>query len=193
MLSKFIVYEYERLARRNSKSAFTLIELLVVISIISMLSSIVLAALSSARQNAKNAKFVEELHSLKTAMSLYYSYNQTYPFLPGLPNGGLAHMGTTPTFTTLLGTSLQPYLATLPDGLSIANNTTLLYMYGTDLPQTDVSPGGFHCGSPSAPIVKDYIIFFNYATGGGGTLNANVVYRNLGYGIVAQAYYCIGE
>ncbi len=63
---------------------FTLIELLVVIAIIAMLASIILASLNTARSKARDAKRIEDLHSIQTALALYYAQNNAYPD-PGCP------------------------------------------------------------------------------------------------------------
>lgn len=60
-------------------AGFTLIELLVVISIIGLLSSIVLASLNIARSKARDALRAENMHSIVTALELYYI---TYNCLP---------------------------------------------------------------------------------------------------------------
>ena len=62
---------------------FTLIELLVVIAIIGILSSVVLASLSSARYKGNDAKRRSDLHSLQTAIELYYTTNSAYPSTGG--------------------------------------------------------------------------------------------------------------
>lgn len=62
------------------RRAFTLIELLVVISIISLLSSVVLASLKSARSKAKDSKKISQLIEIRTALELYRSVNNTYPY-----------------------------------------------------------------------------------------------------------------
>jgi prepilin-type N-terminal cleavage/methylation domain-containing protein len=58
---------------------FTLIELLVVISIIGVLSSTVLASLSTARAKALDTRRLSDLTSIRTALELYYTNNNSYP------------------------------------------------------------------------------------------------------------------
>lgn len=71
------------------KRGFTLIELLVVISIIGLLSSIVLASLNTAREKARDAKRQGDLHSIQTALELYYTTYGAYPpFRPSSSCGG---------------------------------------------------------------------------------------------------------
>ena len=62
-----------------SKQGFTLIELLVVISIIGLLSSVVFASLNTTRIKARDAKRKADLHSLETAIQLYYEDKGTFP------------------------------------------------------------------------------------------------------------------
>ncbi len=65
---------------KKRNKGFTLIELLVVVSIISLLSSVVLASLNSARVKARDARRKADLHSLETAIQLYFiSNNGAYP------------------------------------------------------------------------------------------------------------------
>lgn len=63
----------------KSQKGFTLIELLVVIAIIGLLSSVVLASLNSARMKARDAKRKGDLHSIQTALALYYNTYGYYP------------------------------------------------------------------------------------------------------------------
>ena len=65
--------------RRARTAGFTLIELLVVISIIGLLSSVVLASLNAARVKARDAQRAQNMHSIVTALQLYYL---TYNCLP---------------------------------------------------------------------------------------------------------------
>jgi prepilin-type N-terminal cleavage/methylation domain-containing protein len=58
---------------------FTLIELLVVIAIIGTLSAAVLGSLQQARYRAQTARAAEDLHTLQTALELYYSDNGAWP------------------------------------------------------------------------------------------------------------------
>jgi len=60
-------------------TGFTLIELLVVISIIGILSSFAIVSLNSARIKARDALRKGDMAQLRTALSLYYDDNLTYP------------------------------------------------------------------------------------------------------------------
>ena len=70
---------------RRERHGFTLIELMVVVSIISLLSSIVLAGVNTARVKARDARRKEDLHSIYTALHLYYDTNG---YLPRTINDG---------------------------------------------------------------------------------------------------------
>jgi type II secretion system protein G len=94
----------------KKKKGFTLIELLVVVSIISLLSSIVLASLNSARSKARDAKRKEDIHSIQTALALYYNTNGYYPAVWGWAQSSDANWNTTQNFIT----ALRPYIASLP-------------------------------------------------------------------------------
>lgn len=61
------------------KRGFTLIELLVVIAIIGILSSVVLASLNTARGKANDAKRLSDMHTIQTALELYYNNHNSYP------------------------------------------------------------------------------------------------------------------
>ena len=61
------------------KRGFTLIELLVVIAIIGILSSVVLASLNIARGKANDAKRLSDMHTIQTALELYYNNHNAYP------------------------------------------------------------------------------------------------------------------
>jgi len=63
---------------KKSSAGFTLIELLVVISIIGLLSSIVLTSVNSARAKARDARRKSDLHTIQTALELYYDKYGTY-------------------------------------------------------------------------------------------------------------------
>ncbi len=59
---------------------FTLVELLVVIASISILSSIILASFHCARSKATDVARKADVKSIKTAMELYYSEHNRYPW-----------------------------------------------------------------------------------------------------------------
>ncbi len=59
--------------------AFTLIELLVVISIIGILTTLVLANLNAARERGRDAQRKSDLHTIQTALRLYFNDVGSYP------------------------------------------------------------------------------------------------------------------
>ncbi len=65
-------------SRASSPRGFTLIELLVVIAIIGILSSVVLAGLYVARLKSADAGIKSNLHTIQTAMELFYDQNLNY-------------------------------------------------------------------------------------------------------------------
>jgi len=83
---------------------FTLIELLVVIAIIGLLSAVVLASLNTARAKSRDATRQETLHTLQTALELYYSDHNAYP------SGGWYGSSAGANWFA----ALSPYLASLP-------------------------------------------------------------------------------
>lgn len=73
---------------RLPPKGFTLIELLVVIAIMGLLSSVLFSNLASARERANDARRLSELRSIETAIHMYYSANGSYPWMPGMLDGG---------------------------------------------------------------------------------------------------------
>ncbi len=65
--------------KRFFTKGFTLIELLVVIAIIGLLSAVILAPIQSSRKKARDAKRNSELRSLKTALTVYFDDNGSFP------------------------------------------------------------------------------------------------------------------
>lgn len=86
---------------KNNKG-FSLIELLVVISIIGVLTTVLVMNFVGSRERARDAQKIQNLHSLKSALRMYYNDNQIYPlsindlvssYLPSL--GDMAGVGYT--------------------------------------------------------------------------------------------------
>lgn len=125
----------------SKHKGFTLIELLVVVSIISLLASTVLASLTSARSKARDAKRKEDIHSIQTALALYYNTYGYYPAVWGWAESTDATWNTTGLFIT----ALKPYMPSLPTdptNTAVYSNgpwVTGLYSYayytGTATPQ----------------------------------------------------------
>ncbi len=63
----------------RAKAGFTLIELLVVIAIIGILAGVILSSFTDSRKKARDAKRLTELHSIETALELYYGAHNYYP------------------------------------------------------------------------------------------------------------------
>jgi prepilin-type N-terminal cleavage/methylation domain-containing protein len=108
---------------RNKNQGFTLIELLVVVSIIGLLASILLVSLHEARAKADDARMVEDFHSLKNALTLYYQDHGSYPHIT-------AH-SYDDSWNSVIGAALQPYLDRMPKPIS----NSVFYWY------TSASPG----------------------------------------------------
>jgi len=82
--------------RTSEVRGFTLIELLVVIAIIGLLASIVVASLSSVQAKARDARRMEDVDSLRKALTIY-SDGGMYP---------IATATTTLTSTSTVGSAL---------------------------------------------------------------------------------------
>ena len=130
----------------KSTRGFTLIELLVVISIIGLLSSIVLASLKSARAKAKDSKRIKKWGSIRKALELYYSSNNSYPApydtyystailwgnctTPGVSLGPGPHAYSVPGTSWITG--LSPTYISLPSGNSNDPQYLGCYLYASD-------------------------------------------------------------
>lgn len=66
-------------AKKISRTGFTLIEILIVVAIIAILASIVLVGIGPTEQLGRDARRVSDLHSIQTALELYYAQNGRYP------------------------------------------------------------------------------------------------------------------
>ncbi|CAN5717725.1 hypothetical protein BH11PAT2_BH11PAT2_08170 [soil metagenome] len=110
---------------------FTLIELLVVIAIIGILSAVVLAALNSSRIKANDARRRADIHSVQTALELYYDANGHYP----IPAGSWASFDS-PTYSPTsisnpaaanLSAALAPYINGVRDPNNLGGDSGYLY------------------------------------------------------------------
>jgi prepilin-type N-terminal cleavage/methylation domain-containing protein len=61
------------------QKGFTLVELMVVISIIGLMSSIVLVSFNRSRMKARDARRLEDMHTIQTALEMYYDKYGYYP------------------------------------------------------------------------------------------------------------------
>lgn len=64
---------------KHSQSGFTLIELLVVVSIIGLIASITFISLVSVRRRARDSRRLADIHTIQTALNLYYAGHGAYP------------------------------------------------------------------------------------------------------------------
>lgn len=71
-----------------NRRGFTLIELLVVIAIIGILSAVILASLNTAVSKGRDAQRESNLHTVSTALELYYNDHGTYVVSGGGYSGG---------------------------------------------------------------------------------------------------------
>lgn len=78
--------------RSQTRKGFTLIELLVVIAIIGLLSTLAVVAMSNARQKARDAKRVSDIKQLQSALDLYATDKNGYPF-DGTATAGTITLG----------------------------------------------------------------------------------------------------
>ena len=120
----------------NSKNGFTLIELLVVIAIIALLSSVVMSSTSGARQITRDTVRISDMHTVQTALEMYYNDHNSYPTSSGLMRTECAS-----SFWWLVQTTrdnvipgLTPtYMATLPrDPMMIVSADRNCYLYTSD-------------------------------------------------------------
>lgn len=100
----------------SSKSGFTLIELLISITIIGILAVAGIQTYKVTLLRGRDTKRLDDMQTLKTALSLYYQINKTYP----TPNSACQGVGSWEV-SYLNGqngcvflNALQPYLSGLP-------------------------------------------------------------------------------
>lgn len=132
------------------KRGFTLIELLVVIAIIGILSSVVLASLNTARGKANDAKRVSDMHTIQTALQLYFNNNNRYPSSNYLGCGGWETTGSDSTnnksFISALVADgdLPKGMEDLNAGLENICGNYAYYLYSPGAYSCDASRGSFY-------------------------------------------------
>lgn len=150
------------------RKGFTLIELLVVIAIIGLLSSVILSSLDAARMKARDAHRIADLHSIRTALALYYNDHGSYPPSScGYDCNGYDYSYNS-TWNTLQ-TYLAPYITLPKDPLNTAcapwNAKCYSYAYGnvgnkTHTPQYDLTAQLEDPGNPQRCAVRHYVFMF---------------------------------
>ncbi|MBY0328880.1 type II secretion system GspH family protein [Patescibacteria group bacterium] len=71
----------------KSQKGFTLIELLVVIAVIGVLAAVVLSSLNTARAKARDAKRLQDMQTIRTALTMYHSDYGCIPVTSGTTCG----------------------------------------------------------------------------------------------------------
>ena len=107
----------------NRKAAFTIIELLTVMSIIVILISVLVPALSKVRRYAKKVKQMTQIHSIETAIVLFYNENDGYPSSGALDGAGQPYCGAMKLCEAMMGRDLlgfHPDSAFRADGMDAA-------------------------------------------------------------------------
>lgn len=96
--------------------AFTLIELLVVVAIIGLLAAIVIGSLNTTRMKGRDARRIADLAEIRNALELFNDSNGYYPRSQcgWDSNCGGYWTNSYDSTWTVLGSSLAPYIATLP-------------------------------------------------------------------------------
>lgn len=121
--------------RTSRNRGFTLIELMVVITIIGLLSSTVITSMRNVRMKAKDARRVSDLRSIRLALELYHSTNNSYPSTSGAWRSQCSTWGGYAANNVIPGLAPQ-YIAAVPaDPDMVVTGTTCCYLYisnGTD-------------------------------------------------------------
>ena len=132
------LYRSKGLTRRFTTEGFTLIELMVVISIIGVLSSIVIVSVSTARSKARDALIRRNVKEITNALYLARDASATSQF-PGTPNTRYCLGNTTGNNCfqaqafgdTALGSTLAPYMASIPKPPNPPYNNGAIYAYNS--------------------------------------------------------------
>jgi len=90
----------------NRKAAFTIIELLTVMSIIVILIGVLVPALSKVRRYAKKVKQMTQIHSIETAIVIFYNENDGYPPSNAMDGAGQPYCGAMKLCEAMMGRDL---------------------------------------------------------------------------------------
>lgn len=87
MLYTFI-YKREGSTVRRVSSGFTIVELLIVIVVIAILAAITIVSFNGVTKNARQSVLLSDVKASAMAMSVDFTSNGSYAFIPGEVNGG---------------------------------------------------------------------------------------------------------
>ena len=155
--------------RKNQCGGFTLVEILIVVVILGILAAIAVPKLSNASQTARESSLKEDLHFLRTQVSVYRANHQES--YPGYPGGDSTQTPTQQAFndqltlyTDLFGNTsatqtgpykLGPYLPQVPAN-PVNSFTTVKFLASTDAFTADGTTGWLF--QPSTGLMKPNVV-----------------------------------